>query len=217
MLGEIGLRPRGPIHQLAPAIGTAIVKRLGTRCAKGAFERTDERPGRRGGQVGAATFTISAHFEHRAGLGGIAAERKWGVESKAAAVGKSVERQLSETCSRGARDPRLFRIFTVTYDRKIRLVRSFGTAIVKRLGTRCAKGAFERTDERPGRRGGQVGAATFTIRAHFEHRAGLGGIAAERKWGVESKAAAVGKSVERQPSKLARRVLGTREYSECSR
>ena len=82
MLGQIGLRPRRPIDQFAPAIGAAIVKRLGTGCAEGAFERTDECACRRGGQVGAAAFTIGAHFEHGAGLGGIVTERKCGVGGK---------------------------------------------------------------------------------------------------------------------------------------
>ena len=50
---------------------------------------------------------------------------------------------------------------------------AIGAAIVERLGALRTKSAFERADERAGFIGGQVGAAAFAIRAHFEHRAAL--------------------------------------------
>ncbi len=64
-----------PVHQLAAAIGAAIVERVGAFGAEGAFERTDERPRRGGGQVDAAAFAIGAHVEH--GGGGSGGGRGW--------------------------------------------------------------------------------------------------------------------------------------------
>ena len=58
------LRARRPIEHFAPAIGAQIIERLGTLRAKRALERANERAGRLGGEIGAATFAIGAHFEH---------------------------------------------------------------------------------------------------------------------------------------------------------
>jgi hypothetical protein len=56
MTGERIAHAGGTIHQLAAAIGAAIVQHLGTRRAEGAFEGADERARFVGGQVGAAAL-----------------------------------------------------------------------------------------------------------------------------------------------------------------
>ena len=58
-------RPRWSIHQLAAAIGAAIIERLGAGGAERAFEAADERAGGFGWQIGAAALAIGAHFKHR--------------------------------------------------------------------------------------------------------------------------------------------------------
>ena len=57
--------PRGPVQQLAAAIGAALVELVGALGAEGAFEAADKRAGGFGWQVGAAAFAIGAHFKHR--------------------------------------------------------------------------------------------------------------------------------------------------------
>ena len=58
-------RPRGPVQQLAAAIGAAFVQLVGASGAKGAFEAANERTGGLGRQISAAAFAIGAHFKHR--------------------------------------------------------------------------------------------------------------------------------------------------------
>jgi hypothetical protein len=59
------LCPSRPVEQFTAAVGAAIIERLGTFGAKGAFERTDEGAGGLSQQVHAAFFAIGAHFKHR--------------------------------------------------------------------------------------------------------------------------------------------------------
>ena len=58
-------RPRGPVQQLAAAIGTTLVQLVGASGAKGAFEAADKCTGGFGRQISAAAFAIGAHFKHR--------------------------------------------------------------------------------------------------------------------------------------------------------
>src|SRR3990167_2044515 len=58
------LGPSGAIHQLAAAIGAAVVKLLGAGSAKGAFEAANEGTGRIGGKIHAAALAIGTHFKH---------------------------------------------------------------------------------------------------------------------------------------------------------
>ena len=58
-------RPRGPVQQLAAAIGAALVELVGASGAKGAFEAADKCTGGFGRQISAAAFAIGAHFKHR--------------------------------------------------------------------------------------------------------------------------------------------------------
>ena len=55
-----------PVHQFPAAIRATIIKRLGTRSAKGAFERADESARLRSGQILAASFAIRTHIQHQA-------------------------------------------------------------------------------------------------------------------------------------------------------
>ena len=57
--------PRGPVQQLAAAIGTTLVELVGASGAKGAFEAADKCTGGFGQQVRAAAFAIGSHFKHR--------------------------------------------------------------------------------------------------------------------------------------------------------
>ena len=58
-------RPRGPVQQLAAAIGAALIQLVGASGAKGAFEAADKCTGGLSRQVGAATLAVRAHFKHR--------------------------------------------------------------------------------------------------------------------------------------------------------
>ena len=57
--------PRGPVQQLAAAVGAAFVQLVRASGAEGAFEAADKCAGGFGWQVGAAAFAIGAHFKHR--------------------------------------------------------------------------------------------------------------------------------------------------------
>ena len=57
--------PRGPVQQLAAAIGAALVELVGALGAEGAFEAADKCTGGFGQQVRAAAFAIGSHFKHR--------------------------------------------------------------------------------------------------------------------------------------------------------
>ena len=67
-------RPRRPVRQLTAAIGAAIIQRLGTFRAEGAFERADERSGRLGGEIAPAALAIGAHVKHQAAASFTAAQ-----------------------------------------------------------------------------------------------------------------------------------------------
>lgn len=54
-----------PVEQLTTAIEAMLVERIGAERAESAFERTDECAGFLRRKIGAATFTIGAHFEYR--------------------------------------------------------------------------------------------------------------------------------------------------------
>ena len=58
-------RARGPVQQLAAAIGAALVELVGALGAEGAFEAADKCSGGFGRQISAAAFAIGAHFKHR--------------------------------------------------------------------------------------------------------------------------------------------------------
>jgi hypothetical protein len=64
MTGERFANSGRAVHQLAAAIGAAIVQHLGTRRAEGAFEGADERARFVGGQVRATAFAVGTHFKH---------------------------------------------------------------------------------------------------------------------------------------------------------
>jgi hypothetical protein len=66
--------PRGTIEQLAAAIGTALVERVGAIGAEGVLQRTDKRAALVSRQINAAAFAIGAHVEH----GGEIATRGFG-------------------------------------------------------------------------------------------------------------------------------------------
>ena len=58
------LGARWAVHQLAAAVGAAVIQILGAFGAEGTFERADEGAGRFGGKADTAHLAIGAHFEH---------------------------------------------------------------------------------------------------------------------------------------------------------
>ena len=66
MLGMMLNRAGRAIHQLAAAIGAAIIKPFGAGGAKSAFETANKRTGGFGWQIGAAALAIGAHFQAHA-------------------------------------------------------------------------------------------------------------------------------------------------------
>ena len=55
---------RRTVEQLATAIRTAFIERVGAIGAEGILQRTDERATLVGGQIDAAAFAVGAHLEH---------------------------------------------------------------------------------------------------------------------------------------------------------
>ena len=66
MLGMMRNRAGRAVHQLAAAIGAAIIEPFGAGRAKSTFEAANERAGGFGWQIGAAAFAIGTHFQAHA-------------------------------------------------------------------------------------------------------------------------------------------------------
>ena len=66
MLGMMLNRAGRAIHQLAAAIGAAIIKPFGAGRTIGAFKAANKRAGVFGWQIGAAALAIGAHFQAHA-------------------------------------------------------------------------------------------------------------------------------------------------------
>ena len=64
MIRQSLVLPRRSIQHFATAIGAAIIQKLATLRAKGAFERADEGAALIGRQIDAAALAIGAHLKH---------------------------------------------------------------------------------------------------------------------------------------------------------
>src|SRR5688572_5613802 len=96
-----GFGPGRAVHQLAAAVGAAVIERFGAIGAKSALEAADERAGRLGRQVRPATLAIGAHLEHQAAAFSTAAQIEATAASTSAASSPSAMTRITGSVPEG--------------------------------------------------------------------------------------------------------------------